>query len=55
MAAVLTRAVEERVATAWPKLKLDRAAFADFLASKRNGDDVDDGALAVEDRDLPLV
>jgi RNA polymerase sigma-70 factor (ECF subfamily) len=42
----LTRAVEERVAAAWPKLKLDRAAFADFLESKRSGDDVD---LAIED------
>ena len=48
MVAGLTRAVEERVAAAWPKLKVDRAAFGDFLESKRAGD-VDEATLAVED------
>ena len=51
MAVVLTRAVEERVAAAWPKLKVDRAAFAAFLDSKRQGrdGDADPASLAVED------
>lgn len=48
MAAGLTRAVEERVDAAWPKLKVDWAAFGDFLQSKRTGD-VDEASLAVED------
>jgi hypothetical protein len=45
---VLTRAVEERLAAAWPKLKVDRAAFAEFLASKR-ADGFDEASLAIED------
>jgi RNA polymerase sigma-70 factor (ECF subfamily) len=48
VAAVLTRVVEERLSAAWPRLKVDRAAFADFLTGKLAGG-ADEASLAIED------
>jgi RNA polymerase sigma-70 factor (ECF subfamily) len=49
VASALTPTVEERVAAAWPKLKLDGPAFAAFLDEKREAAGPDQAALAVED------
>jgi RNA polymerase sigma-70 factor (ECF subfamily) len=48
VAAALTRAVEERVQAAWPRLRVDRDAFAAFLELKQ-ADAGAGAALAVED------
>lgn len=51
MAAVLNRQVAERVQAAWPKLRVDAAQFAAFLASKLSGGTGESALaeLAVED------